>query len=163
MNLIKYRTIEGKISEDVREEELEEMFNLSQEMIEICKELGGIGLAAPQVGIFKNFFIWTRNQGRSFETVFNPSIFRDGGFTNVIEGCLSVPKETFLVKRMKKIRAMYYVYANGKLFKKVEEFKKPFSFVWQHECDHLNGILINKKGELIESTSGKEEVDVKSS
>lgn len=150
MEILHADKIEGKVAEEVQLDELEEMFDTAQDMIELCKKEEGIGLAATQVGIQKNFFVWTRTMGRNFEVIFNPAIYRDGGFTNVIEGCLSLPGEHYLVKRMKKIMVQYYIYANGQFAKKTEHFKKPYSFVWQHEIEHLQGKTIRMSGVLID-------------
>lgn len=158
MDFIHEEELNEVISEEVNIEEAEELLEKANEMIDLCREKGGIGLAAPQVGIFKRMFIWTRDKGRKYEIVFNPQIYRNNssGKTNVIEGCLSIPDETYLVRRNKKIRAVYYQYAGGKFVKRVEEFRKPLSFVWQHEIDHLNGKTVKINGEYIDYEPRKE-------
>jgi peptide deformylase len=152
MKILDYEEMKKIESSDVTEKELEEMYNIAQDMIPICKEAKGIGLAAPQVGVYKNFFVWTRDSGLSYETAFNPKVYRDksSGFTNTIEGCLSTKGNSYYLKRAKKVNVIYYIYANGKFAKKIENFKKPFSFVWQHEIEHLKGNFISDNGILLE-------------
>jgi peptide deformylase len=157
MEILELDKIEGITSEEVKEENLQELEEKIDEILSLLKENKGIGLAAPQVGIFKRMFIWTRNNGVSYEVIYNPEIYRDGGYTNVIETCLSDKNKSYFIKRLKKVMVIYYINVNGKLRKKVENFKKPFSFVWQHELDHLNGNSVRTKGEFFEEK--KEEIN----
>lgn len=98
---------------------------------------GGIGLAAPQVGINKQIIILDVGQGL-FKLI-NPMVKKREGHEIMEEGCLSLPGISVKVKRAKKI------FVEG-----VDEFNKSLSFwaddlfsrVLQHEIDHLKGKLI---------------------
>jgi peptide deformylase len=97
----------------------------------------GIGLAAPQIGILSRILIVDIGEG--CRVLINPEIAGGEGESVMEEGCLSLPTIEVPVKRMEKvlIRA-WNVY--GK-----EVSLELFGFpgrVYQHEIDHLNGILI---------------------
>lgn len=104
-------------------------------------EQGGVGIAAPQVGVNKNL-IWVQRfdkADRPFEFFINPKIIwrsqllRKGG-----EGCLSIPDRKEDIIRNYSI-ILRYQNAEGK---KVEELIEGFTAViFQHEVDHLYGIL----------------------
>jgi len=110
---------------------------LIDKMAKIMYSNGGIGLAAPQVGINKQLIIVDVGQG--LFKLFNPKVKTKKGFEAMEEGCLSVPGITVKVKRPKR------VFIEG-----IDEFNKRISF-WadnlfaralQHEIDHLKGKLI---------------------
>lgn len=91
------------------------------------KRNGGIGLAAPQVGIDARLFVtgW-------LEVFINPEIVQRQELILSDEGCLSIPGETFRVARHRRIQM-----SNGQWY---EDLK---AVVIQHELGHLDGRLIN--------------------
>ena len=92
----------------------------------LLEETGGLGLAAPQVGIDARFFVTAWG-----EVFVNPRIVYGIDKVPSEEGCLSLPGVTRVKRRCRKI-----VMADGRTF----EGQK--AIVIQHETDHLNGILI---------------------
>ncbi len=106
---------------------------------------GGMGIAAPQVGINRNV-IWVQRfdkDGEPFEVYINPKIVwasklvRKGG-----EGCLSIPNQRGDVFRHYLIEIEYQDTESKKHIEKVEGFT---AVIFQHEIDHLNGILFTDR------------------
>jgi peptide deformylase len=112
---------------------------LVKDMIDTMYAENGVGLAANQVGISKQIFVASADQVRGQEMVFlNPRIVKSEGTIKEFEGCLSVPEFYEPVKRHKKVwmRAMTL---DGKDVEVKGEGL--LSRIFQHEIDHLNGIL----------------------
>jgi len=129
-------------AQPVLENELEEIKEISREMSEIMLQSNGIGLAAPQVGISKSFFIYGAKD--DIKTVINPEILTASGpSVPMIEGCLSLPGEHYEVSRPDNVMFKYY---DLQWNEHVEEANGFFGRVIQHETDHLHGICIDKKG-----------------
>ncbi len=103
--------------------------NIIQQMFRLLEETGGLGLAAPQVGIDARFFvsIWG-------EVFVNPKIAHREGEMQRQEGCLSLPDVIRLKTRCYKI-----ILADNRAY------EGQSAIVIQHEIDHLNGILITDK------------------
>lgn len=100
-------------------------------------EGGGIGLAAPQVGISEQLIVVDIGEG--LYKLINPKVVKKMGFQSMSEGCLSVPGVCIKVKRAKHI----WVEAKDENNQLVEiEAKDLFACVLQHEIDHLKGKLI---------------------
>lgn len=102
----------------------------------------GVGIAAPQVGILKNI-IWVQRLDKDnlpFEVYLNPKIINYSTTTQTVrEGCLSIPdrRET-LSSRSEKIIIEYDTMHGQHKSETVEGFT---AVIFQHEIDHLNGIL----------------------
>jgi peptide deformylase len=97
----------------------------------------GIGLAAPQIGILSRILIVDIGEG--CKVLINPEIVEGEGESILEEGCLSLPTIEVPVKRMEKI------VVRGRNLEGKEVNLELFGFpgrVYQHEIDHLNGILI---------------------
>lgn len=102
----------------------------------------GVGIAAPQVGISKNI-IWVQRfdkEGYPFEVYLNPVIKQ---YTDkkqpCMEGCLSIPnKQAETQNRAYAILLEYDTRAGEHKIEMVEDFT---AVIFQHEIDHLNGIL----------------------
>jgi len=136
---------------------------LIKEMKKIMIENNGIGLSANQVGLNLRFFIvqipknisgnQPNNQAESaFYAIFNPEIIKFSEKKSIMEeGCLSVPGIYGLVERPEKITLVGY----DKNAKKIKiKAWGLLARVFQHEIDHLNGILfIDKAKELYKVTS----------
>jgi len=129
-------------AQPVLENELNLIEEYTRDMSKIMLQSKGIGLAAPQVGIAKTFFIYGPED--NIQTVINPEVTAiDGEMIPMVEGCLSLPGEHYNVLRPDKSTLSYYD-INWK--KHTESFTGFMSRVVQHETDHLNGIMIDKKG-----------------
>ena len=105
----------------------------------------GIGIAAPQIGINRNI-IWVQRfdkEGEPFELYLNPKIiWRSELLRKGKEGCLSIPDISGDVLRNYTIKLTY----QDKTGKQFEELIEGFTAViFQHETDHLNGILFTDR------------------
>jgi len=131
-----------------------DLTTITSELSRIRQELGGAGLAAPQIGhsvrIINVVF-----RGREY-TIFNPYIQHRKGATKILEGCLSIPGTIYQVTRPITL-TLFGEDARGNPIKlKCKTFEE--SAVMEHEVDHLNGILIDKRGKYF-STTGIEKKD----
>ncbi|ULC59236.1 peptide deformylase [Flaviramulus sp. BrNp1-15] len=102
----------------------------------------GVGIAAPQVGILKNI-IWVQRFDKEnfpFEVYLNPKIIEYSNKKQTFrEGCLSIPNRTdTLNNRAFSIKIEYDTMNAEHKTETVESFT---SVIFQHEIDHLNGIL----------------------
>ena len=106
-------------------------------MAETMYSFGGIGLAAPQVGINKQFIV--ADVGGGIIKLVNPRIISQEGESKMEEGCLSIPGVSLQIKRARR------VVVEG-LNEKEKEVKISaeglLAHVLQHEIDHLKGVLI---------------------
>lgn len=141
-----------KISVPVDENEVgtKEFKKLIKEMFETMRYENGIGLAAPQIGVLKRLVvIGTEEENPRYpkagrlkdHILINPIITplnspKEGeGFW---EGCLSVPGMRGYIERPNKIQIEYFDEKWNKIQKTIEGFQ---AIVYQHECDHLDGVL----------------------
>ncbi len=112
------------------------LFRLLDDMRETLIESGGVGLAAPQVGILRRVVLV--DNGEEILELVNPTIVEIGGEQEGPEGCLSVPGKYGLVKRpyYAKVRAQD---RHGNWFEAEGEELTARCFC--HELDHLDGII----------------------
>ena len=109
-----------------------------ERMIETMYHYDGVGLAAPQVGISQRFFVM--DVGNGPVAVINPEILEIDPETEVAEeGCLSFPEIFVEIERSKRIKVKYQN-TRGEYVE--EELEGYAARVFQHEFDHLNGVLI---------------------
>lgn len=124
-----------------------------KEMYELMRVSGGIGLAAPQVGINKQILIVDVGEGPV--TLINPKIEKKSGAEFWEEGCLSLPGIYVKVKRSKKIQ----VSGLDEYGKKVNMAAYDlFACAFQHEMDHLKGRLIIDYAGLIQKMKLKKKL-----
>lgn len=137
---------------DVEEEDMELIHEKAREMIELCIKSGGVGLAAPQVGMNANLFVFSSG-ATEFHIAINPKWYpAEKKKTNSIEQCLSLSKEEgYFVERFKYINAVYYSISpsRNKFVKVNRKLKKNEAIVFQHECDHLEGKTLKETGVLL--------------
>lgn len=122
----------------------EEIRRLVEEMYQTMKAEEGAGLAAPQIGVALRIFVTgAPDRGVPFKAYINP-VLEDlqGDLEGAEEGCLSLPEIRGVVRRPKQvtIRALD---VDGNEF--TETGAGFAARVWQHEYDHLDGILIVDK------------------
>ena len=101
----------------------------------------GVGIAAPQVGLLRNVIIFQRidKENSPIEVYVNPKIIScNGEKVEGREGCLSIPNRSELVFRQQDIELEYSDWKGGKTSERIVGFT---SVIFQHEIDHLNGIL----------------------
>lgn len=117
----------------------------------------GVGIAAPQVGILKNI-IWVQRfdkENYPFEVYLNPKIVQ---YTKLkqpcLEGCLSIPeRRDTTMDRSYAILIEYDRMDNTHVYEMVEDFT---AVIFQHEIDHLNGILyIDHLNKEMQEAKGK--------
>lgn len=123
-----------------------EIFNdqlreLVENMIETMRVNEGIGLAAPQVNVKKRFFVIDNrliDEEMEAQVYINPEIISQEGNVLLDEGCLSIPGIRAEVNRPDTIKVRYQTIEGKEV---TEELKGLFARVFQHELDHLNGVL----------------------
>ena len=102
----------------------------------------GVGIAAPQVGILKNI-IWVQRFDKEnfpFEVYLNPVIKNYSDKKQTFkEGCLSIPNRNDILKT--RAFSISIEYDTMKAEHKTETIEGFTSVIFQHEIDHLNGIL----------------------
>ena len=139
-----------EVSKPLLKEEIvsDQSKDLVKKMWEVMEQAGGIGLAAPQIGVLKQIaVIRLDSNSERYENIedseefviFNPKLeVLDETKQGFWEGCLSVPGLRGYVERPRKLKINYL---NEKAEEKeviVEDF---LATVFQHELDHLFGFL----------------------
>jgi len=119
----------------------DEIRNLVLKMEKTMKENNGVGLAAPQVGIQERIIIINHNDGTKF--FINPVILEKSSVQDCLEeGCLSVPGVRLEIKRPISVKAKFLDLDNQEKTIELHGFS---ARIFQHELDHLNGILITDR------------------
>jgi len=114
----------------------DKLWVLIDDMRETMDRFGGVGLAAPQLGILRRVIV-IEDDDLLHEFV-NPVITFMKGKQREIEGCLSSPGEWGYVNRPAKIK----IKAHNRYGKEFEtEADGVFAIAICHEVDHLNGII----------------------
>jgi peptide deformylase len=97
----------------------------------------GIALAAPQIGVQKQVFVWELDDEP--RAVFNPEIVESSGEWVYDEGCLSIPGLYVEMVRPKQV-LLRGVGLNGEVVEyEADELE---ARLFQHELDHLHGVLM---------------------
>lgn len=102
----------------------------------------GVGIAAPQVGILKQMIVVQRydKKGFPFETYLNPQIRQYSKKTQFcLEGCLSIPDKMDTTKNRAYAILLEYDKLDGT--HEIEMVEAFTAVIFQHEIDHLRGIL----------------------
>lgn len=110
---------------------------LIEDMIETMYDAPGVGLAAPQVGVDLRLFVWDVGDGP--EVAINPEILELHGRWRYEEGCLSVPGYFWPIERPRQV-LLRYVDRHGEVVER--EAEDLLGRVFQHETDHLDGVLL---------------------
>src|SRR5438094_395747 len=120
------------------------------EMLDLMREAHGLGLAAPQVALPFQMLVVNRDTDplmQALEEVYiNPVILERKGTIEGEEGCLSFPGLFQKIRRAKTVKVQAYN-LKGELVERVAHDLE--ARAWQHELDHLDGVLyIDKMGPL---------------
>lgn len=107
------------------------------ELKEVVREKNLVSLSAPQIGYNKRIFVI--NFKGDIRTFINPIISQIKGFELSKEQCSSLPNKTFIRPRHNDIRVAYLT-PLGKY--QEQRFIGKAATVFQHEIDHLDGLLI---------------------
>lgn len=156
----------------------EKIQTLIDNMIHTMKSANGVGIAAPQVSESLQIFIMRSNPNPRYpdapemqtEAIINPVIISASDEKEFDwEGCLSIPGIRGLVPRHKSINVTYQDRQGKKKEAAFEDFP---ARIFQHEFDHLNGIMFldrmespqhliteNEYIKLMEKHSEEEEVE----
>jgi peptide deformylase len=134
-------------AEPVTEFDTPELHALIEDMMETMHAAGGVGLAAPQIGVNLQLVLFGFKKSERYpdappvpETILiNPVLTPlseevEEGW----EGCLSVPGMRGVVPRFTKLRYSGFDQWGNKIERDVDDFH---ARVVQHECDHLAGML----------------------
>jgi len=158
MELIEIEKLSEKSEEVINIEDISNSKNSTlNDMIKICRINNGIAIAAPQVGIFKRFFVSLIDL---LNRTSNPTLYINPSYTKIdnskkvlsTEGCISYNngKDKYLVERYNIIQAeWYYFIGDNKLERMTTTLDGDLAVIFQHETDHLNGITIPNKGTYI--------------
>ncbi|MHC1740709.1 MAG: peptide deformylase [Anaerolineaceae bacterium] len=135
---------------------------LVEDMIETLRDAPGVGLAAPQVGISQQLIVVEYGDEedetlpKKLFVVANPEIIQTSETViEGLEGCLSVPDLVGEVDRFESI-VVKGLNRHGKPLKiKAEDW---LARIFQHEIDHLNGILFTDRSEKVWKPRDEDEV-----
>ena len=122
------------------------VIRLLDDMIDTLHDSGGVGLAAPQVGVLRRIALVEVEPGELIELI-NPVIVSKKGKQEELEGCLSVPGKWGVTKRPMYVKVKA-IDRCGNEFTVDGEGLKARAFC--HEIDHLDGILFNDHAEMVD-------------
>lgn len=118
----------------------DDLKKLAANMIDTLDSMEGLGLAAPQVGRSIQLFVCNiPDSDTSPMAIVNPEIVESSGSLYEEEGCLSMPDFRVKVRRAKRVLLRGFDLGGKALVIEAEDL---LSRIFQHELDHLNGLLI---------------------
>lgn len=120
------------------------LHTLIDDMRETLENSGGVGLAAPQVGVLRRVVVLldVNQEPEEMVELVNPEVVEQSGEQRIVEGCLSVPGVYGYVTRptWARIRAQD---RDGNWFEAEGEGLTARCFA--HECDHLDGHIYTER------------------
>ena len=128
-----------------------------EKMVEAIKMKGhAAGLAASQIGVNERIIICSfTGDINNLEIMINPTYVNNGTTKeDGWEGCFSIPLTFAKVPRWKDINVSYYTVDGNIINKPLNGFA---ARVYQHECDHLEGILMTEQASELKTFSTEEE------
>lgn len=154
-----------RVSEPVTEFATPELDALIEDLWDTMAARGGIGIAAPQVGVALRVVVFGDDGAGSLDpdpiprtVLINPTIEAvDNSTEEGWEGCLSVPGMRGLVPRYRGIRFQGFDARQQPVEREVAGFH---ARVVQHECDHLDGILYPQRIRDMQSFGFEEEISL---
>lgn len=123
-------------------------------MVETCKKHKTLGLSAVQCGF--NYRMFVMGSGEQYVAYFNPKIVSSEGEAHMKENCVSFPLLTLAITRPAKITVEYQDFAGNV---RQAEFHGLTARVFQHELDHLNGIVYTSRCKPLALKSGMKKVE----
>lgn len=121
----------------------DEIHTIARRMIELMHLAPGVGLAAPQVGLAWRMFVANPTGEAGDDRVYiNPQLESTGERIAREEGCLSLPNVTVEVARPQSV-TIRATNLEGEAFE--DSADDLLARIWQHEYDHLDGVLIIDK------------------
>ena len=130
-----------------------DLLTLLDDMVETMREAPGVGLAAPQIGLSDRIVVieyYEREEDEENEdapkkvwSIINPEIVKSSEETLMgVEGCLSIPGLLGEVERHAEVQVKG-LNRHGKPMK--VKAKGWLARIFQHEIDHLNGVLFTER------------------
>ncbi len=131
-----------------------EIVAICKRMLELMHEAPGVGLAAPQVGLPLRLFVANASGEVEDDMVFiNPQITVEGKATeDMEEGCLSLPGINASIRRPKAV-TIEATDIDGNRFRATSDDLP--ARIWQHENDHLDGVMIIDKMSPIDKMANR--------
>ena len=118
----------------------ESLAELGAKMLVLMRAAKGVGLAAPQLGINRRLFVMNASGDPGDDLIIvNPELSDMEGSEEGEEGCLSLPELRVQIESSKHARLNAFD-ARGSSIDRIAEGYE--ARIWQHEFDHLNGILL---------------------
>lgn len=111
--------------------------SLIDDMVATMQQQGGVGLAAPQIGVSLRVVV-IQLPDEELITLVNPEIVKRSGEREVVEGCLSVPGYAADIKRSVSVTVKGWDRHGKPVRIKATGLKAQ---ALEHELDHLNGVL----------------------
>mgnify|MGYP002623045794 CR=1 FL=1 len=135
----------------------EEVVAVAIRMLQLMHEAPGVGLAAPQVGLSWRMFVANPTGEAEDDRVFiNPTLSDPSrSVEDYEEGCLSLPDIRAIIRRPKAM-TVTATDLDGKEFTLTSD-ELP-ARVWQHEFDHLEGVLILDRMSLADKVANKRKI-----
>lgn len=132
------------------------LHTLLDDLKDTLLDSGGVGLAAPQVGILRRAVVI--DVGDGLVELVNPVIVESDGQQSGPEGCLSIPGRSGVVTRPNHVKVQAQDADGNAIELEAEEF---FARAVCHELDHLDGVLYVDKmdREILEGDEEYEPVD----
>lgn len=142
LSLVSHKEVEGISCDPVVNKDIPGILEKIEDMEKIVTFHKGLGIAAPQIGTNKQFYLAFING--NYELFCNARYIKGSGSRDTHgEGCLSYPGlKHAKVKRWKSVTLFYDMVVNKELVNMRKTFNGVDAFVHQHECDHLIGKTI---------------------
>lgn len=116
------------------------LVRLVDDMFTTMYDAPGVGLAAPQIGVQKRLFVYDHDGEEG--VLINPEITESDGEWDYNEGCLSIPGVYFEIFRPRQVLITGRDLDGNEVSLEVSDFE---ARVFQHELDHLDGILMTER------------------
>jgi len=114
------------------------LHTLLDDLADTLADSGGVGLAAPQVGVLRRVCVVLDEDSEEYIELVNPEIVAQSGEQTGLEGCLSVPGKWGIVTRPNRVRVRAQD-RDGDWFEAEAEGLTARAFC--HEIEHLDGHL----------------------
>jgi peptide deformylase len=131
------------------------LVKLTDDMIETMYAAPGAGLAAPQVGVEKRVFVYDLHDDTGPHVIINPEITEGRGEWAFDEGCLSVPGLSWEIIRPDEVHITGIDLHGNEVSIEASEYA---GRVFQHELDHLNGVLLVERLDEVQRREAKRAV-----
>lgn len=113
------------------------LISLAEDMFRAMYEAPGLGLAAPQIGVQRQIFVWDIDDNP--QGIINPAIVESSGEWVYDEGCLSIPGMYVEMLRPRRVLVRGISLDGDEVEFEADEL---LARLFQHEIDHLNGVLM---------------------